>query len=404
MKTFVVLALHAHRLKADGTCPIVLRIIHRGESSQFATGVYVRKEDWDKQGRRIKRSYRGTQSVTLLNNKLEKEKATALDLINRLDEQKKLNSLSVSELKELIQGKPVNLSFYGYTEKVIAQLRESNRIGNAIVYETMLGVLKSFHGDTDLAFHELDFAFITTFETAHFKKGNSTNGLATYLRTIRAVFNRAIKEEVIDANVYPFKRYRIATTKTRKRAISPEAMNRIIAESIPAGDPLFHARNFFLASYYMRGMSFFDLAELRLSNIVDGRIKYERKKTGAQFDIKITSEMQVLLDYYTQGKAKTNFIFPIIKRETVEDQHKDVVWARKRFNQKLRKLATRCNIEQNLTSYVSRHTFASKAKNLGVSTESIGQMLGHKELRTTEIYLDSLPSDLLDDIHEKVVK
>jgi integrase len=225
-----------------------------------------------------------------------------------------------------------------------------------------------------------------------------------YLRTTRAIYNKAIKDGILDKELYPFERFTIKSIKTRKRAISLEAIKKIEKLALGTSDPLFHAKNYFLFSFYCRGMSFADLAELRVPNIIDGRILYQRKKTDKPFNIKITKEVQRILKIYLKGKTKDDSIFGIIKRNTPTEQYKDIEWARKRYNKKLKKIAELCDIEENLTSYVSRHSFATLAKNLGIPITGISDMLGHESIKTTEIYLDSLPSEIMDQYHEQVIK
>ena len=151
-------------------------------------------------------------------------------------------------------------------------------------------------------------------------------------------------------------------------------------------------------------MSFADLAHLKVGDIIDGRVNYQRRKTDKPYSIKIIEEVQQILNLYIKDNPKEAFIFPIIDRTTPQEQYKDIEWARKRFNKKLKDIAELCSIDENLTSYVSRHSFATRAKNLGIPIANISDMLGHGDIKTTEIYLDSLPTDLLDEDHEKVVR
>ncbi len=127
------------------------------------------------------------------------------------------------------------------------------------------------------------------------------------------------------------------------------------------------------------------------------------KKTDKPYNIKITAEIKRILDFYVKDKEKDEYIFNIIKRESITDQYKDVEWARKRYNKKLKYIAELCGIQENLTSYVSRHSFATRAKNLQIPIADISDMLGHESIKTTEVYLDSLPSDILDEYHKKVI-
>ena len=403
MKTFIVLSLDTRRAKADGTYPILLRIIHHEKTSSITLGVYITEKDWDAKKRCIKSSYKGTQSVTRLNNFLQKKKSDAIDLVTKLDERKTLDTYTVLQLKELIEKKPNSESFIAYAETLIAQLKESNRFGNARAYESALIAFKKFHGKKDLSFYDLNLDFLERFERHHLSKGNTYNGIAHYFREIRAIYNKAIKANVVDKELYPFANFEIKTTETRKRAIKIEAIQRIENCILEPNHPLFHTRNYWLLCFYFRGINFADLADFKVSDKIENRIHYERNKTHKNFDIRIYPEAQKILDIYLVGKKKDEYIFPIIKSEMPEQQYKDVQWARNRFNKKLKKLAALCKIEEDLTSYVARHSFATRAKNQGIATASISEMLGHKNISTTQVYLDSLQSDLLDEMHEKII-
>lgn len=403
MKTFVTLSLDTRRTRADGNYPIVLRITHHQKVAQINTGFFIKESDWNAETRCVKPSYKGTESVTRLNNQLQKKKSNAIDAIAKLDERKLLDAFSVTQLKQHLEQKPERTSFFAYAQTLIDEMKEANRIGNAKYYAEVIATVKKFNGGRDMTFLDVNLDFLKRMETQHLGKGKSYNGLAAKLRAIRAIYNKAIKAKIVDKELYPFAEYTITTVKTRKRSISPTAIRKIEEKDYKPGDSLFHARNYFLASLHLCGMSFTDLAHLQISNIIDGRIKYERQKTGTQYDIKITQGLSAILAYYTTGKGKDDFIFPIIRSETPEEQYKQVDWARRRFNKKLKKLAIECGIQENLTSYVSRHSFATIAKNMGIDTAAISDMLGHGDIKTTQVYLGSLSSNTLDDLHEKIL-
>jgi site-specific recombinase XerD len=404
MNTQVVLVLDTRYIKVDGTAPVIIRIIHHRASSQVKTGTYVAEKDWDIKGRKIKASYKGTESVARLNNQLQKKKAEVMDVITKLDEQKRLDALSVVELKNLIDSKSNQVSFTGYANRLIADEIKMGKIGNARSYQCAVNVLTTFAKDKDIAFHELTYSFIKKFESYHLAKGTSHNGLATYLKKIRAIYNKAIKDGIVEKGSYPFESYSIKTTKTRKRAIGMDAIKRIIDLPLDAGHTLYHSRNYFLLSFYMRGMSFADMAHLKVENMIDGRILYQRQKTDKPYNIKITAEIQTLLTIYTAGKTSEEYVFPIIKSSNSERRYQDVISARTLFNKHLTDIAKLCDIQEHLTSYVSRHSFATRAKNLGVPIATISDMLGHDNIKTTEVYLDSLPSDIMDEAHEMVIR
>ncbi|WP_435135979.1 site-specific integrase [Formosa sp. A9] len=403
MNTSIKLTLDTRRKKKDGTYPIILRLSHLRKTTSIRVGESVPLNYWDENSERIKKSYSDSTTVKRLNNKLLKEKVLANNIIDKLNEKEELNYLSVTQLKNKITKKVTVKSFFEYSNTIIDELNKVERYGNANSYYAVTKILKKFNNNHDLKFNEVNYGFLKKFEKYHYSRGNSTNGLAVYMKTIRAIYNKAIKDGIISKEAYPFNNYRIKTTPTEKRAIDLKSIKSIMELELNENDTLFHYRNYFLASYMLYGVSFIDMAFLKLENIVGNRVKFFRRKTSKPYDIKITPQLKKILVYYIKGKTKQDFIFPIITRDTYELQYKDVLWARKRYNKGLKEIAGKCEIDQRLTSYVSRHSFATQAMLQDVPLQAISAMLGHNRLSTTQIYLKSLPSEVLDDYNKKLV-
>lgn len=132
------------------------------------------------------------------------------------------------------------------------------------------------------------------------------------MKTVKIIFNRAIKEGIVKRDFYPFFGYKIKIAKTRKRAVRRDVIKLIEDLEQPEGSKLWPAWNYFLFSFYTMGMNFADMAKLKLENINDGRIDYTRLKTRKKYSIKITRAIQEILDYYVGKIDQSNYIFPII--------------------------------------------------------------------------------------------
>ncbi|MEM9680171.1 MAG: site-specific integrase [Bacteroidota bacterium] len=404
MKTNIILSLDTRRPKKDNTYPLILRLSHHRKTTSISVGRSIAKEHWDHKKRMVKRSYGGVSSVSRFNNQLLKEKTKATDIINDLAENGQLDFLSVAQIKDRIVHSKTYQSFFAFGEQCVKELKQAKRIGNARSYDAVINVLKGFMNDDDLAFNELNYDFLKRFEQYHLaKEGNTLNGLASYMRTIRAIYNKGIKAGLIEREAYPFDLYKIKQEPTEKRALDKDSLKAIMSLNLSPDHPLFDARNYFILSYMLYGISFIDLAFLKGMNIKDGRVTYRRKKTGKLYDIRITEQIKEIIHYYQGNKGRADFIFPIIKRAKLEDQYADARWALKRYNKRLKDLATLCEIDQTLTSYVSRHSFATQALLMDVPVVAISQMLGHAKLNTTQVYLKSLPNNILDDYQEKII-
>ena len=404
MKTNIVITLDMRRQKKDGSYPLMMRLSHYGKTIPISTGLSIKKEHWDSKNRQIKKGFNGVSSVSRLNNLLIKKKADAMDIITKLEENDELPTLTVNQLKAKIVKENKDNTLFTYSATLIQDFEEAKRFGTALSYKDTVRAIRKFTKDRDLTFPQITYTWLTQFEKYYIAKGNSYNALGVYMRTLRAIFNKAIKSGIVEKSYYPFDQYRIKTEKTRKRAVSLEMIQRILALKLKPKDELFHARNYFLASYMMYGMNFADMAQLKMSNIMGDRILYKRQKTGKPYDVKITDKLSTILSYYTKRKRKDDFIFPIVKREAPEDQYKDMMWARKNYNKALKEIAQKCDIEETLTSYVSRHSFATEALLKNVPVTAISAMLGHSSLSTTEVYLKGLPNDVLDDYNDRVVE
>jgi site-specific recombinase XerD len=237
----------------------------------------------------------------------------------------------------------------------------------------------------------------------------SINGVSLYLRTIRAIYNKAIKEKLISREAYPFGRdgFQIQNSPTQKRAISNDNIHLIRNLTVTPNTQIWHAKNYFMFSFFARGMNWVDMAHLKIKDIADGRINYIRRKTirktSKSFSIKINPQILEILNYYIQNKTKDDYVFPIIKRpDSMDDTRKDIMNEIKTYNKYLKKIATATGIQANLTSYVSRHSWGSIAKKIGIDINTISDGYGHSDPAVTRVYLDSIENEEIDKANELI--
>lgn len=402
MATHIKLTLDTRR-KNTKIFPLIFRLSHNRKTTSIATGHSIAPSNWDEKKREIKPSFKGTDSPARLNNLLSKRKAYMVDVLTKLEDKRQLKYLSVSEVRSHITQTVNQTSFYNYCETLIKDMKQAKHIGNARVYQHTLNAVRNFRKNRDFSFDELNSDFLNRFERWHLSKGNTLGGLSVYLRTVRAINRKAIKAGIADVEGYAFKDYVIRSAKPQKRAVSIDAIRKIWDLELKEGTTLFRDRSIFIMSFLLNGMSYVDMAHLKLANIIDGRIQYIRQKTNEPYNIKISDQLTPLLSYFIEGKEKADYILPIIKRKNAMGQYKDIEWARKRFNRNLKKLAEKAGIEESLTSYVTRHSFASSADDMGIPVTAISKMLGHKRISTTQVYLASLRNSKMDEYQDEII-
>jgi site-specific recombinase XerD len=159
---------------------------------------------------------------------------------------------------------------------------------------------------------------------------------------------------------------------------------------------------YFLFSYYSRGMNFTDMAQLRWTDIYNDRIKYTRSKTSGNFNIKVSPPLQEILDYFKSEYAYTGFVFPVLSDfHQSESQIKyRIRKCLKQHNGQLKEVAAILKINIALTSYVARHTYATTLKRKGIDTAVISEGLGHQDVSTTKAYLQQFETETIDKADE----
>jgi integrase len=231
-----------------------------------------------------------------------------------------------------------------------------------------------------------------------------------WLRTLRALYNRARKEEKFEH--YPFKDYDWSrlNTETEKRAISKEDVMKIVNYDIPADHPLADAKYIFTFSYLTYGTNFSDIAKMTRKNIIQKGdiyiLRYNRSKGGKLYEIPLNKGAVDIIKFYQDLNPKGKYIFPILDENihnTPEKIKTRIKTALKKFNRELNNIAEGVGIKEHLTSYVARHSFATILKKENIPISVISEMLGHQSELTTKTYLDSFEYDTKIDASNKLL-
>jgi len=394
------LILDKKRVKSDGIYTVVVRIINDKANTTISTGVRIKEEYWDVSAQQVNNQHPNfqqlNQSISAVYLKIQK-------VIHKLID---ANEFSFEALKKELSDKPKSMpvTFKNFSNKIIQGMMDVNRTGNAIVYQTAVNRLLNYCGNDSLKFVEIDYLLLDAFRHKLILDGAKTNTVGNYFRSIRAIYNIAIKSKVVDRSLYPFYDVKIKQQKTTKRAIDIQGISDILGLDIKFNSPRWHARNYFMLSFLLIGASFTDLAYLKPENIVKGRIIFSRRKTHKRYSIKLHEETKKILSYYKAPDSK--YLLPIIIGNVQEDsiQAKKLIsqWI-KTTNKYLKRIGTEIGLESPLTTYVARHTWATTAKRLGYSNELIAEAMGHEYgNRTTAIYLDSFDQDVIDEMNKSI--
>lgn len=409
MATSIYLKLNEKRKRKDNSYPIVFEIIHNRKNTQISTGFAVLKTNWNMKNNLVKKDCITVPYSKIVNQKLHERLGEMMKIIAESNPAT-LNSMSVTDLKGLLHSlKKRNISFVDYANNLIKSLKKEDKINSARLFQETLNFLIKATKHKALPFSMINVKMLNRLETTYMKvPNNHYNGLSVHLRCIRNIYNKAISDNIVPESTYPFRRsshdkdkYKIKTEKTKKRAISKDLIieleefaqnteNQILKKHI----------KIFLFSFYMRGMNFTDIAKLKKSSVInDTYLQFRRSKTKREFVIKIGEKAWNILHYFEfSNKLNSDYLFPIIKHETSELVTKDIRNGTQNTNKYLKQISRELKLSINLTTYVSRHSWATIADKAGIDRHIISKGLGHADLQTTNIYIDDIVSN--DDLLE----
>lgn len=395
----IKLVLDKRRKKKSGAYPLVIRIRQDNKFIDVATNYELHPHQFDDK----------TELVVgdkALNKHLRGEIAKCKDKLDSLE--KLIEEVSIEDIRALFlkhkKVTPATIDEFWLEEA--QKLVEIGKTGNARVYLTALNGLKlvmSLH----IPFQDLNHKHLLDAELKLLKKGVKMNTVSVYMRTLRAICNKAIFIDLVDQSWYPFFKYKIKKGKTLPKTLNIDEMKRYFALNLHNHHPLYKSYTIGKLMFLLRGINYKDLVKLTQQNIINKRIVYERSKTKTVYSIGLEVEIENLLEKL--ANRNLNLTGVMEKEFHLIDQDIEVL---KRYNQylhlfnnHLKRIGKLLELETKLSSYVMRYSYANIARSLGFSVEEISYLLGHKSSShaVTEIYLEQFDSQKLDTINRKII-
>ncbi|MEL5894644.1 site-specific integrase [Bacteroides sp. GD17] len=393
-----------------------LRVIHnRQVKTVTLPGCRLYPEEWNKETQEViypDNNPRRLAALELLARRVNDE----VELLNtHLQTLEKQGRYSVEDLVRLYRQRKDNSTLSGYCDTLASELKRLGQGRTANAYRTVTRGLIKFNKGQDIPLREINARLIKEFEI-YLKTCCMPNTISYYMRNLRAIYNKAVAEKIIRGrDEKPFAGVYTGVTKTMKRALRLEEvqkllsldLNGLVKEQEPDNakrielEKLYTAQRYFAFCFNARGMCFIDLAYLQKSNIRSGVIKYVRKKTGQQMEVKVNNEMKAIIDSFSKETIGSPFLFPII-RDMGKDYRPQYENGLRIQNLRLKKLAVMADIPRQLSTHWARHSWANMGKQQDLPLRVISECLGHKSEKTTLIYLDQLDNSLLDSANDKI--
>ncbi len=386
--------LYKSKTFGDGSHPVMLRVIIDRRPVYYTLGDKNFKaliSQWDE----VEHNFNSNKpDYDILNRNLSAIIADITDVW--YDLKKKDPNFSHADFKRKYEKKTKTLYLLKYIDELVKRMESTGMVGNAIVYKTMKNAFQRFIGK-EIEMKSIDKKKLNLFIESLQTKGLKPNSINNYLRTLRAVYNTAIEEE--DFEYYPFKNFnwKNLSSVTEKRAISKADLKRFVNYECEKCSELDKVRQIFAFQYLNSGVSFADIVKLEKSNIYEiaGQyiLSYRRKKVGSLIQLPLNDISLNIIIYFQKFTSNSKYVFPFLD-DDIQITEKQKMTRRqtalKKYNDGLRKIAKALEFDRHMTSYVSRHTFASVLINEGADIFEVKEMMGHKDIKTTLIYTQNM--------------
>lgn len=410
----ISLYLDSRKANAEGKYPLAIHLFHQSvaqrKTLRIPTGLHFTKEEWEQVSLSMANDKpfqwtRTTEEVSAL-------RASYISALNRIDREQDINLLTPEKLRDLLMqivtgttrtkssssSAKTNKSLFLPHFRKFMESRETP--GTREMYNRTLKKMIEYDADAEmLSFEMIDKDWLMGFDE-HLEKTTCANIRNMHFRNIRAAFNAALDDDLTTND--PFRKFKLPKLEeTRKRALTLSQIQQL--KDYPCEAWQEEYRDMFMLLFYLIGINLVDLLTAKPEDIVDGRLEYRRDKTHKLYSIKIEPEAMEIIKKY-QGKK---YLLSPMDRYT---NHKNYM---QHMNRALQKIGLHYTTSQekkgealfpDLSSYWSRHTWASVASSLDISMELIGRALGHAWVNKTitSVYID-FDTRKVDEANRKVI-
>lgn len=375
---------------------IYFQIIHNRVVRQLNTDYKVFAQEWDADAESVNVGGERSSILSGIKERLEWDTARLEKVIRQLETER--YKFTADDVITAFHRMTKEVSFVSFMHGVIAQLKQLGRVRTSETYTATLNSFMAFREELDVPLDGISSDLMLLYEAYLKARGVRMNTISFYMRNLRAVYNRAIDKGLTPQN-NPFRHVYTGVDKTVKRAIPIKAIKALKDLDLSMKPSSDFARDMFLFSFYTRGMSFVDMAYLKKSDLQNGILTYRRRKTGQQLIIKWEKCMEDIVAKYPPNK--TIYLLPIIKAQ--KDERRQYDNALHLVNYRLKELSKVLKLQRPLTMYVARHSWASAAKAKNVPLSVISEGMGHDSEATTQIYLASLETSVVDKVNKMIL-
>ena len=382
---------HKGKPNKSGRVPILMQLTIGQQTCHISTKQNILPEKWG-DGKPIGHT-REDQAITAV---LEEIRTKAYNKFLQLQGQN--INVTPERLKQALLGKD-QVQPRGYVEifdqwlveysKMVGITTSKRTLDKYILVRNRLqDYIASQLGVKDISLEEVTPKFLSNFDNYLRIEYNMANNHAMKIRQkLRTIYKVAIDNGWVSKN--PFSTVKIHFDPVERDVLTKSELTALIQTDM-IFDRLEKMRDVFVFACFT-GLAHCDVAGLTKENIITDEagqvwLKTHRQKTSEVVDIPLLEIPQLIIKKYQGMKELNGKLLPTLTNSC--------------SNIYLKEVAVRCGINKTLTFHMARHTFATTVTlSNGVPIESVAKMLGHRNIRTTQIYAKVIKDKLAEDMN-----
>lgn len=382
------------KLNKNDEAPIHFRIIKDRKITYISSGIMLASDLWDEKNNRIKSKH---PNSTRFNSFLSNKFTELQDEVFGHDTMQK--SLTSRQLRDKIYGKKPT-DFFVFADEANEIYLNEGKIGTYDKQRSIITKLREYIKNGSIVFQDITPEFLLKYES-YLKSvhKNSINTVHKDMKFIRKLFNDAIRIDLIDNSVNPFNKYKLKLEKTQRSYLNEIELLQIEQLKITPGTKMDLHRDMFIFAAYAGGLRVSDILLLKWKDFDGTKINFTIMKTGTQLSIRVPNKALEIINKYKPKKLNTkHFIFPMLPNELDLKNLREVDTAISRatayVNKNLKLIASKTDIEKNISFHISRHTWATRALLKGISIDKVSKLMGHSAIKETQIYAKIVSTEL----------
>lgn len=374
-------------------------IAHKSKLVQCSTKHKLYTNEWNERTKQVIMNEGRIEYLKKVERKIGEDLSLLRYTIRKLD--KTLLEYTAADVLSSFKNHSYQYTFRTYTDHLVRKLQEEGKYGTAQNYIKAWTSFHTFLGYEDIPFASIDQPLIIDYERWLMQQGVRRNSASFYMRQLRSIYNKAVEHTYTDQR-NPFSRVYTGIDHTRKRAVDKDLIVSLQNLDLQNSLSLDMARDMFLFSLFTRGMAFIDMSFLTKSSIKKNTIRYIRHKTGTPMEVALEPCIRHIIDKYS-ALTSHDYLLPILTVKDKKEAYKQYQNKLNYQNRLLKQLSQMLQLNEPLTSYVARHTWATLAQHLDIPLDVISVGMGHSSEETTKIYLSSLAASKIDMANRKII-